>query len=123
VISNLKLQGSAPFVCINLLAGLCSFQVILNVTDRHFGPIDNVGTKDNLLSWLNPIEWHAALTSIQNVKRCHLQTLLVSVVVEELSPWEILVPTTLVLHDACSQHVLPNLVHLLYLTIHLLVVG
>jgi hypothetical protein len=30
----------------------------------YFGLIDDVGAKDNLLSWLNSIEWCAATTSI-----------------------------------------------------------
>jgi hypothetical protein len=32
--------------------------------DHCFSLVDNVRTKDNLLSWLNPIEWGAATTSV-----------------------------------------------------------
>jgi hypothetical protein len=85
--------------------------------------MNKVGTKDNLLSHLNPIEWGAAPMSVQYLEQCHLQTLLVAVVVQELSPWQILVPTTLMFQHAGPYHILQYLVHSLYLSIHLWVIG
>jgi hypothetical protein len=49
--------------------------------DHHFSFINNVGTKDNLVSWLNPIEQCVASTSIQHFKRCHLEALWIAIVV------------------------------------------
>jgi hypothetical protein len=46
-----------------------------------FSLIDAVKNKYNFLSWLNPIERCAASTSILYRKWCHLQTLMVAVVV------------------------------------------
>jgi hypothetical protein len=85
-VSYFKLQGSTPLVCICLLVWLCDFQVILDTTNSYFSFFDKVGSKDNLLSWPNPIEGSATSMSIQHFERCHLQTLLITIIVGELKP-------------------------------------
>jgi hypothetical protein len=102
MISNVELQRSMPLISIALLACLCDLPVILDVMDRRFGLINEIGTKDSLFSRLNLVEQCATSTSVQNFKWCHLETLLVEIVVRELSPWQILVPITLVFHHTCS---------------------
>jgi hypothetical protein len=62
-------------------------------------------------------------SSIENLKWCHFQTLLLAVVVRELGPRQILVPTSLVFHDAGSQHIFEYLVDSLSLAIRLWVIG
>jgi hypothetical protein len=81
--------------------------------------VDDVGAKYYFLSRLNPIERCMESSSVENIKWCHFQTLLVAVVVQELGPGQILAPTTLILHDAGSQHVFQDLVHSFCLAVHL----
>jgi hypothetical protein len=69
------------------------------------------------------MEQCTASSSIENLKWCHFQTLLVAIVVRELGPRQILVPTSMVLHDTGSQHVFQDLVDSLCLAIRLWVVG
>jgi hypothetical protein len=61
--------------------------------------------------------------SMENLKWCHFQALLVAVVVRELDPKQIIVPTSLVLHDIGSHHVFQDLVDSLYLAIHIWVIA
>jgi hypothetical protein len=100
-----------------------NFQVILDMMDCRFGFINEIRTKNSILSWLNPIERCTASTPIQCLKRCHLEALLIAIVIWELSPWQILVPAALVFHHAGSKHIMQNLIHSLYLAIHLWVIG
>jgi hypothetical protein len=89
----------------------------------HFSFFDDVRSENHFLPRLNPIERCTTSSSIENLKWCHFQTLLVAVVVRELSPSQILVSTFLVLYDTDSQHVFQDLVDSLCLAIHLWVVG
>jgi hypothetical protein len=89
----------------------------------HFGFLNDVRSENYFLPRLNPIEQCTASSSIENLKWCHFQTLLIAVVVRELGARQILVPTSLVLHDTDPQHVFQDLVDLLCLAIRLWVVG
>jgi hypothetical protein len=93
------------------------------MTNYHFSLFDNVRSKNHFLPRLNPIERCTTLSSIENLKWCHFQTLLVVVVVLELGPGQILVPTSLVLHDTDSQHIFKYLVDSPCLAIRLRVIG
>jgi hypothetical protein len=89
----------------------------------HSNLFNDVRSENHFLPRLNPIERCTSSSSIENLKWCHFQTLLVAVVVQELDPRQILVPTSLVLHDIGSQDVFQDLVDLLHLAIRLWVVG
>jgi hypothetical protein len=117
MISYFKLQGSTPLVCISFLACLLSFQVILDMMDSRFSLFDNVGSKYHFLSRLNPIERCMASSSIKSLKWCQFQTLLVAIIVRELSPGQILVPTSLMFQNTCSQYIFKDLVDSLSLAI------
>jgi hypothetical protein len=93
------------------------------MTNSRFSLFDDVGSENNFLPRLNQIERCTTSSTIENLKWCHFQTLLVVVVVRELGLRQILVPTSLVLHDTGSQHVFQDLVDSLRLTIRLWVVG
>jgi hypothetical protein len=93
------------------------------MTNYCFSHFDDVGSKNHFLPRLNLIERCAASSSIENLKWFHFQTLLVAVVVRELGPRQILVPSSLVVHDTGSQHVFQDLVDSFHLAIRLWVVG
>jgi hypothetical protein len=81
VVPILELQGLTLLVCIGLLALLLDFQVTLNMMNYRFYLLDDVGPKYHFLSWLDPIERCTASSFIQNLKWCHVQTLMVAIVV------------------------------------------
>jgi hypothetical protein len=49
--------------------------------------------------------------TIQHLKRRHLQTLLIAIILGELSIRQTLIPTSSVLQSTSSQHVLKNLIY------------
>jgi hypothetical protein len=55
--------------------------------------------------------------SIQHLEWHHLQTLLITIVLRELSVHQTLIPTSSILQSTSSQHVLYNLIHPFGLTI------
>jgi hypothetical protein len=64
MISNFKLQGSMPLICITLLVWLCDFQIILNETDGCFGLFNKIRSKYYILSRLDLVEWSTTSASI-----------------------------------------------------------
>jgi hypothetical protein len=80
------------------------------MTDRCFGLVDEIRNEDGLLSWLDLVERGVATTSIQGFKLCHLEALLIAIVVRKLSPWQILIPAVLMFHHIGSKHILQNLI-------------
>jgi hypothetical protein len=80
--------------------------------DGHcFGLIDEIRTKYSFLSWLDPVERGTTSMSTQGFKRCHLEALLIAIVVWKLSLWQILVPAALIFCHTCSKHTFENLIH------------
>jgi hypothetical protein len=57
--------------------------------------------------------------TIEHLKRCHLQTLLIAIVIREFSIWQTLIPTLSILHSTGSQHIFKNLIYPFVLTISL----
>jgi hypothetical protein len=51
------------------------------------------------------------------------QALLITIIVRELSPWQILIPASLMFQNTDSQHIFKDLVDSLSLAIQLLVIG
>jgi hypothetical protein len=83
------------------------------------GLCDKIGGKDHPLTGLNLVQWSAIETTIECFKGCHLETLLVTIVVREFGQWQTLIPTVLVVYHTCSEHILKDLIHSLGLTIGL----
>jgi hypothetical protein len=61
-------------------------------------------------------QWSLAHTTIQHLERRHLQTILITIVVRELSIRHTLIPTSSVLQSTSSQHVFKNLIYSLGLS-------
>jgi hypothetical protein len=114
-----KLKRAASFVGIAFLLCLSSFQIGLDVMDYPFSLNDKVRAKDHPFTMLNPVHRCMTATAIQSFKGCHSKTLLITVVVRELSQWQTLVPFVRVVQYISSEHILKNLIYPLCLTISL----
>jgi hypothetical protein len=84
---------------------------------------EKIGSKDHPLARFNPVQRCTTSATIECFERCHLETLLITVVIREFGHWQALIPTILVVHHTCTEHVLKHLVHLLCLTIGLQVIS
>jgi hypothetical protein len=84
-VASFKLEQPTSLVGIVFLAGLGSLQVGLDAVDYLLGLSDKVRAKDHPLARLNPVQRCVAWVAIQCFKRCHSETLLIIVVVRELS--------------------------------------
>jgi hypothetical protein len=87
--------------------------------DYLFSLNDKVRAKDHPFVRLDPIHRCMTVTVIQSFKGCHSETLLITVVVRELSQWQIIVPFVRVVQYISPEHVLKNMIHPLCLTIGL----
>jgi hypothetical protein len=123
VVSNCKSQGMTSLVGIVLLAGLGSYQIRLNTMNDFLGPRDKIGAKGHPLTRFDPVQRCMASAAIESFERCHLEILLIAVVVRELTQWQALVPTIPIVHHTRTEHVLKHLVHTLYLIIGLWVIS
>jgi hypothetical protein len=88
-----------------------------------FSLFDDVGSEYHFLSRLNPTKRSTTPSFIENLKWCHFRALLVAIIVRELTPGQILVPTSLMFQNTGSQHIFKDLVDSLSLAIHLRVIG
>jgi hypothetical protein len=86
----------ASLVGIAFLLSPSSLQVGLDVVDYFLSLSDKVRAKDYPLTRLNPVQRRTTLMAIQGFKGCHSETLLITVVVKELSQWKTLVPFILI---------------------------
>jgi hypothetical protein len=87
--------------------------------DYLFSLNDKVRAKDHPFTRLGPVYRCTTVMAIQSFKGCHSKTFLITVVVRELSQWQTLVPFVWVVQYTSSEHILKNLIYLLYLTIGL----
>jgi hypothetical protein len=76
-VSNVSCLHSAP-------VELGSLQIRLDMMDYFLSLNDKVGAKDHPLARLNLVLWCAIAATIECFKGCHLDTLLVTVVIREL---------------------------------------
>jgi hypothetical protein len=60
-------------------------------------PLDDVGVKDLSFSCLIPEYGHSAPSTIQHLKRCHFQSLLIPIVMREFSIGQAFIPTSTIL--------------------------
>jgi hypothetical protein len=79
------LKWPVSLVGIGFLLSLGNFQIGLDVMDYLLGLSDEVWTKDRPLARLDPVHRCTIETTIQCFKGCHSETLLITVVVRELS--------------------------------------
>jgi hypothetical protein len=105
--------------CIAFLSSLGSFLVGLDVMDYLLDLSDKVWTKDRHLARLDPVQRCMTSTAIQSFEGCHSETLLIIVVVRELSQQETLVLFVMIAQHARLEHIFKNLIHSLCLTIGL----
>jgi hypothetical protein len=119
VVTCFELKRLASLVGIAFLAISGSFQIDMDTVDYLFSLNDKIRTKDRPLARLNLVHSCTIVTAIQSFERCHLETLLVTVVVRELSQCHTLVPFVRVVQYTSSEHILKNLIYNLHLTIGL----
>ena len=74
-----------------------------------FGIPDQIRTRGGSLSHLYPTNRRSTWPPIQSLIGHHLYTRLITVVVGEIYQGKVLIPATLEVQDACSQHVLQEL--------------
>jgi hypothetical protein len=108
-VTSFKLKWLTSLVSMAFLSDLGSLQFRLDAVDYLLGLSDKVRAKDHPLTWLNPVH------------RC--TTLLIIVVVRELSQRPTLVPFVLIVQHTSSKHIFKNLVHSLRLTIGLCMIS
>jgi hypothetical protein len=72
---------------------------------------DKVGAKDHPLAGFNLVKWGATAVTIECLKGCHLDVLLVTIIIQELGQRQPFIPIVAVVHHTCSEHMLKNLIH------------
>jgi hypothetical protein len=93
MISNLKLKQPTSLVCITFLTHyLCSLG-------------DEIRAKYHFLSRFDPIERGSIATSVECVKWCHPNVVLVTIVVGKLSQGQTFVLAALMVQYTCSKHI------------------
>jgi hypothetical protein len=80
-----ELKWQASLVSIAFLSCLGSFQIGLDAMDYLFDLSDKVRTKDRPLARLNLVQRCATLAIVKCFKWCHLEAVLIAIVVIELS--------------------------------------
>jgi hypothetical protein len=91
----------------------------MDVVDYLFGFNDKVRTKDRPLARLDLVHRCTTTMTIQSFEGCHLETLLINVVVRELNQWQTLVPLVWIFQHTSLEHILQNMIYPLRLTIGL----
>jgi hypothetical protein len=122
-ITSFELKLSTSLVGITLLLELGSIQVGQDAVDYFLGLSDKVRGKDHPFTRFNLVQRCMRSSAIQCFERCHLETLLIIVVIREFSQWHTLVPFVLIVQHTSTEHIFKNLVHSLCLTISLWVIS
>jgi hypothetical protein len=122
-ITSFKLKWLTSLVSMAFLSDLGSLQFQLDAVDYLLGLSDKVRAKDHPLAWLNPVQRCTTSVAIQCFEGCYSETLLIIVVVRELSQRQALVPFVLIVQHTSSKHICKNLVHSLRLTIGLCMIS
>jgi hypothetical protein len=87
MVPNLKLKRLASLVGIAFLSGLGSLRVGLDAMDYLLDFCNKIRAKDHPLAELDPVLGCTTSMTIQCFQRRHSETLLIAVVVRELSQW------------------------------------
>jgi hypothetical protein len=114
-----ELKRLTSLVGIAFLVSSSRFKIRMDAVDYFFSLDDKVRTKDHPFVGLDLVHRVTTTTAIQNFKGCHSETLLIVVVVGELSQRQTLVPFIQVVQHTSSEHILKNLIYPLCLTISL----
>jgi hypothetical protein len=101
-IFHFKAQLSSPMIGVALLPQLCNSQVLPNHMNLLLGFLHNVGSKHLPFSSLTPKQRSPTPSTIQHLKRCHLQAFLIVVVIGELDIRQTLIPTSSILQGTSS---------------------
>jgi hypothetical protein len=109
IVTNFKLKRLTSLIGIALLSGLGSIQAGLDVMDYPLGLSNKVWSNDRLVARLNLVQRCTTSATVKCFEQCHLETLLITVVVRELSQWKAFV---LIVWHTSSEHIFKNLVHL-----------
>jgi hypothetical protein len=96
---------AASLVGIAFLSCLGSFQIGLDAVDYLFSLIDKVRAKNCPFTRLDLVHECTIATAIQSFEWCHSETLLITVVVRELSQRQTLVPFVRVVQYNSSEHI------------------
>jgi hypothetical protein len=122
MVASFKLKRSTSLLGIAFLSGLNNLQIELDMVDYLLSHSDKVGAKDRPLARLNPVHRCTTSAAIQCFESCHLETLLIVIVVRELNQQQTLVSFVLIVQHTNSEHIFKNMVHSLRLTIDMLMV-
>jgi hypothetical protein len=87
-----ELKWPASLVGIAFLLCVGSFYIGPDAVDYLFSLNDEVRAKDCPFAKLDPVHRCTTVTTIQSYEGCHLETLLITVVVREVSQRQTLVP-------------------------------
>jgi hypothetical protein len=104
-VSNCESQGMTSHVGIVLLAGLGGLQIGLNTVNNFLSLCDKIGAKGHPLAWFKPVQRCTTSAAVESFERGHLETFLITIVARELSQWQALVPTVLIVHHTCTEHI------------------
>jgi hypothetical protein len=85
MVTNLKIKWPSSLINITFRSRLCGFHVLLDNSDPFFSFFNKINVIVPSLSRLNPIQQRSALSAIQGFKQNHLNTLLITVIIEKLS--------------------------------------
>jgi hypothetical protein len=118
-IACFELKWPTSLVSIYFLSCLGSSRIGLDVVDNLLGLSDKVRAKDRPLTSLNLVQRCTTAMAIQSFERCHSETLLITVVIRQLSQWQTLVPFVMEIQDTSSEHIFKNLIYSFCLTIGL----
>jgi hypothetical protein len=89
-------------VDVALLSRLCNSQVLPNHMNLLPGFLQNVKFKHLLFFCLTPKQQSSKPTTIQHLKRCHLQAFLIAIVIGELGIRQTLISTSSILQGISS---------------------
>jgi hypothetical protein len=101
-ISHFKAQLSSPMIGVALLPRLHNSQVLPNHMNLLLDFLQNVRSKHLPFHSLTPKQRSLTPTTIQHLRRCHLQAFLIAVVIGELVIWQTLIPTPSILQGTSS---------------------
>jgi hypothetical protein len=118
-VTSFKLKTSTSLFGIAFLSSPGSIQVGLDAVDYFLNLGGKVKGKDHPLARLNPVQRCTTTMTIQGFEGCHSETLLITVVVRELSQQQTVVPFVLIVQHTSSEHIFKNLIHSFCLTIGL----
>jgi hypothetical protein len=119
MVASFELKWLTSLVGISFLLSPSSPQVGPDAMDYFLRLSDKVRAKDHPLARLDPVQGRMESMAIQGFEGCHSVTLLITVVVRELSQRQTLVPFVLIVQHTSSEYIFKNLIHSFSLTIDL----